>query len=1161
MLWALSSYAETVPYIQTNSGKKLDASQILNTSSSGTEFVVALPPNELYSETNWSTEYQEIYITSPFNITVRWKSNINGGSGIGTPISVPAYRITKISLQQSDEIREFEKPVNKTFTLTSAKRFSVYVMNRKVTTSDGYLAIPTSAWGKEYIHLCNYDNPEGNGPGGYSYGSGFVVLAKYDNTHVRIKLVDQANRNATPSPNGVGRTTGWPVGTNKHKGGDIINVTLMKNQAYEIQGDGAVANFDLSGSEILSDSIVGVISYHNRTDLPVSLNSSRNYMVEMITPVQSWGKRIVTVEFDRKQNGGKGLGDLIRVVASQNNTTINMRWYNKVLTSKPLIKSLSKTIQRGEVFEYTQNDQTNSYTQKGCQGTTIIEADSPILAHQYSYSSSWDNANDFDPFMISLTPVEQYVPETVFQTPSGFSANFYNFIAIGYLPSDTVGNTPFATNSVIDTNPATARPWTQNEINKAKLKSLKFGSSGELTPVPDGIFRNRIPTTGGWAPENSDGRDTVGGLYWYTYQTAEGIFQMVSEGPDGQPLTKFGGYIYGFDGADGYGWPAAGTYVSVKTQDTIAPKRQAKKTICTTTQYTFTDSLDFWLAPPKDTVHQVDTWIKGIRFLTDTHSIDKKLKSFNMIFVDNLNAPLYTYFPLKGANGKDSLDIYNKNIVYDSTFAVRLSMQDSIYKFGVKVLDPFKEARSIIAVSDGASNITYDTVTYFPPLISLDPNPMDFGKVRIKTAAERAASPTAIKTTTITNVGHGSRQIKKIRLVSEINNHTSPFKISTATKLPLAGFTLDSIGGVKPNFYKFDIEFTPERVSKDLKDKLSDSIFIQFDDACSEFYIPISGISIAPRIQVNPYILIDTNDIIQLCDKKHFIKNEGNDTLTISAFKGLTDTSAYLTDLFTAQINPAQALLPFTLSKANGDPIFPPTVKIAPKDSFNIKLCFDKASSEKLSKYLVFVSDAYREDSYKNNEVIKLGFPIGVPSLVYPDSGASNIKLQTQLVWNSIKGATKYKLILADSRSFDNLLFSNFVKDTSMTIDLPNDKVTYYWRVKAYSNTDSSNWSQIWYFFTDNASGVEDARDNQFQISPNPASNELNIAYTLQNGGDYSIMIYNSIGELIRVASIGNKESGAYTEKINVADLVSGAYRIVLKEGLTIKTYGITIVK
>ena len=626
----ISVKAETVPYIKTNSGKKIDAAHILNAAATGNEFVVAVPPNELAGV---GADYIEIYITSPFNTTVRWRKNISGGSGLGTPITVPAYKITKISLTIDDEIREFEKVINKTFTLTSGKRFSVYVMDRKPTTSDGYLAIPTSSWGKEYIHLSNYDNPEPYG----DKGAGFVVLAKSDYTHVTIKLVDQMFRNATPNPCGVGRTTGGK------KGGDIIKVTLMKNQAYTVQGNGSVDNFDLSGSEITADSVIGVISYHCRTDLPVSADNNRNYLVEMVPPIQSWGKQIVTVAFDRSKNGGKDLGDLIRVVASQNNTTITMKWYDKKLASKPLIRSLSRTIQRGEIFEYNQNTQDGK--QKGCQGTIIIDANKPILAHQYSYTGNWDNAYDFDPFMITLTPVEQYVPETVFQTPSDFVLNYYNFIAIGYLPSDTVGNTPFATNSVIDTNPVTNRPWTPNDINKAKLKSLKFGSSGELTPVPDGIFRNRIPTTGGWAPENSDGRDTIGGLYWFIYQTAEGVFQMVSEGPDymdGQPLTKFGGYIYGFGGMDGYGWPAAVTFIGVKTQDTIAPKRQAKKTVCGTTQYTFTDSLDFWLAPPKDTVHQVDTWIKSIKFLTDTNLNDKKLNSYNMIFVDTLGNTIYT---------------------------------------------------------------------------------------------------------------------------------------------------------------------------------------------------------------------------------------------------------------------------------------------------------------------------------------------------------------------------------------------------------------------------------------------------------------------------------------------------------------------------------------
>ena len=324
---------------------------------------------------------------------------------------------------------------------------------------------------------------------------------------------------------------------------------------------------------------------------------------------------------------------------------------------------------------------------------------------------------------------------------------------------------------------------------------------------------------------------------------------------------------------------------------------------------------------------------------------------------------------LKGANGKDSLDA-NKNIVYDSTLAVRLTILDSLYKFGVKVNDPSKEARAIIAVVDGASNVTYDTLYYYPPLISLDPNPMDFGKVRIKTAAERAASPTAVKSATITNVAHNQRLIKKIRLGSEIYGRTpsnaSPYKISTATKLPLVGFNLDTMGGAKPNFYKVDIEFNPTKVSKDVNDKFLDTIYIQFLDTCSDLFIPISALSIAPRIKTDSIADFGKVEFADMpkCGQFKTIKNTGTDTLTISGYKVFADKANYN---YTTYLTKAEVpLSPFTFTKSDGTPILPPVVKIAPNDSIIINYCFETTATSDFVKYVMFVNDAFREDDVKN---------------------------------------------------------------------------------------------------------------------------------------------------------------------------------------------------
>ena len=685
--------AENVPCIITNNGKKIDAAQILNSNTSGTDFIIALPANELRSSANDNSEYQEIYLTSPFNTTVRYKSNINGSGGLGTPINVEAYNISKISLDQSNEIREFEKPINKTFTLTSPKRFSVYVINRKITTSDGYLALPTSAWGTQYFHLCNYDNPEGDGEDGYSKGSGFVVIAQSDNTHITIKLRDQANIGDIP-PFGLGRTTGYPIGTNQHKGGDTINITLRKNQAYAIQGNGKSEGFDLSGSEISSDLPIGLISYHNRTDLPVSINSSRNHLVEMLPPVSAWGNIYVTVEFNRKACGAKGWGDLIRVVASDDNTNVNMRWYDKSDTNKSLIKSINKNLQKGEVFEYNQTQQTNAFPQKGCQGTTIVEANKPILANQYSYSYDWDgNGNGyFDPFMITLTPVEQFVPLTVFQAPHGFIPSFFNFIVMGYTPEDAL-KPVFAGKS-------------PEEINTMKLSSLYFGiNDSNMENIPDTlILKNRIPSTGGTI--NAQG-DSIGGLYWHTIQTADGAYRFESQ----DFLTKFGGYIYGYDAADGYGWPAAGAARDVNEIDTLPPlKMMANHTDNKTWSFRYVDSVNLKQGSQKG---QKDMGLSGIYLAYNKNKADDKPFTDNFILLDSNGAELNAIC----ANDKD-------------------------YTFNLKVIDDSKPARALIKVIDQNFNVSTETISYTPELsveqesanslLTISPNPAsDVVKIKV----------------------------------------------------------------------------------------------------------------------------------------------------------------------------------------------------------------------------------------------------------------------------------------------------------------------------------------------------------------------------------------------------------------------------------------------
>ena len=51
-------------------------------------------------------------------------------------------------------------------------------------------------------------------------------------------------------------------------------------------------------------------------------------------------------------------------------------------------------------------------------GYSVWEADKPVFVMQYSCSASFDGDQLHDPFMINVIPEEQFIPNTIFQTPT-----------------------------------------------------------------------------------------------------------------------------------------------------------------------------------------------------------------------------------------------------------------------------------------------------------------------------------------------------------------------------------------------------------------------------------------------------------------------------------------------------------------------------------------------------------------------------------------------------------------------------------------------------------------------------------------------------------------------------------------------------------------------
>ena len=90
----------------------------------------------------------------------------------------------------------------------------------------------------------------------------------------------------------------------------------------------------------------------------------------------------------------------------------------------------------------------------------------------------------------------------------------------------------------------------------------------------------------------------------------------------------------------------------------------------------------------------------------------------------------------------------------------------------------------------------------------------------------------------------------------------------------------------------------------------------------------------------------------------------------------------------------------------------------------------------------------------------------------------------------------------------------------------------------------------------DASTGINDHSNNtlpkSFDLSqnfPNPFNPSTIISYSLPSSSDVKLIIYNSIGQAIKVLENGFKNAGNYSVNFNASDIPSGIYFYKLEAG------------
>lgn len=515
---------------------KKELPKLLGATNIGTEFLLTFHPS-------WEAEGENnairIYVSSSVetNVTVEIPSISFKRTKKTIPNDVIFFHLTPQEAQpylKTDRMRPRPADIFKSRAIyvKSDAPIICYGMNRFHQTSDGFLGLPISSLGKEYVVASYADPVLHQDYQRFQWLTSYTsIVGAYDGTTVDFTF------------NGVGYI---PVRT--HEEADRIyprqtmRVYLDRGDVWLIPAMGRLG--DLTGSAVRANKPVAVISGSFCAHVPVDI-ATCDFLIEQELPVNTWGNMYHIVPIANRLKNS-----YVAVFSKEDNTMIyrnGVAWanLNTGMGRNFLLRRLSAELAGPSAF------------------TISSDINKPIAVTQYNtgFQDDWEKS---DPFQMIITPMEQYQTEIVFNTPGigdsyGFDENWINLVYLanwGRVPNDlelgTVNNGEVTWQRVNSFSPAQGYPLYTPPRGDGKSY---FGKQIYLSGG-DGVYRLRANDPFAAYAYGNSAFDTYG------FPTSVGLADLYI--PDSQaPIVRYtmdclgnvpsqdipGGYAYVIDTA------------------------------------------------------------------------------------------------------------------------------------------------------------------------------------------------------------------------------------------------------------------------------------------------------------------------------------------------------------------------------------------------------------------------------------------------------------------------------------------------------------------------------------------------------------------------------------------------------------------------------------
>ncbi|HET6511613.1 MAG TPA: choice-of-anchor D domain-containing protein [Candidatus Kapabacteria bacterium] len=292
------------------------------------------------------------------------------------------------------ETRKQETAAHRAIRVTSTAPCVVYGYSDNNLSTDGFLALPVTGFGKEYYCVSYYDDWYYFIGSTSHLGGEFLIVAPYDGTEVTI----------TTTAHTTTSEDGYTISRNP---GDTWKVTLNKGMTYLVQTTGRLwGEDDLTGSKVTSTKPIGFLTGHQRAQIETTADNSKDHLIEMIPPTDRWGTEYYSVaHWNRKD------GDYYRLISAEDNNKISVN---------------------GNIYTLNAGQWAEIPTQKA---PTVFKSTNGkrFLTMDYSYHQNYNGDPALgDPHIITMIPKEQFQKRMIFRTPVNVGSAFKHYAIAVY---------------------------------------------------------------------------------------------------------------------------------------------------------------------------------------------------------------------------------------------------------------------------------------------------------------------------------------------------------------------------------------------------------------------------------------------------------------------------------------------------------------------------------------------------------------------------------------------------------------------------------------------------------------------------------------------------------------------------------------------------------